>query len=192
MLRITNIKKNSQIKAEYKIHSTTLAATSTAKYLGVTIDPSLQWNSHLSNIISKANATLAFLRRNIPSCPKHIKSTCFKTFVRPILEYGCCVWDPHQVNHTQELEKIQKRAARFVTGSYDLTHGSTARNLAYLEWPTLAERRAKIKVKILHKARLGLIDIPTSDLIRASATRRSSTDYRPRIGEPQEEQPSFK
>ena len=161
------------------IHTTTLATTNSAKYLGVTIDPSLQWNEHHSNIVSKANSTLAFLRRNISSCPQHIRSMCYKTFVRPILEYGCCVWDPHQSNKMQELEKIQKRAARFATGNYDFTHGSTAKNLAQLEWPTLAERRARIKLKILHKAQLGLIDIPTSDLTTsAPATRRSSTDHR--------------
>ena len=179
MLRITNIKKPNQIKTDYKIHSTTLATTNAAKYLGVTIDPSLQWNKHHSNIIAKANSTLAFLRRNISSCPRQIKNTCYKTFVRPVLEYGCCVWDPYHENQIQDLEKIQKRAARFVTGNFDFTHGSTARNLAELEWPTLAERRAKIKLNILHKAKLGRLDIPLSDLCSsAPVTRRSSTDFR--------------
>ena len=86
---------------------------------------------------------------------------------------------PHQENQILDLEKIQKRAARFATGNHDRTHGSTARNLAILEWPTLKERRAKIKLKILHKAKLGITDIPLSDLISNSiTTRRSSTDYR--------------
>ena len=122
---------------------------------------------------------LTNLHRNISSCPQQIKSICYKTFVRPVLEYGCCVWDPHQENQILDLEKIQKRAARFATGNHDRTHGSTARNLAILEWPTLKERRAKIKLKILHKAKLGITDIPLSDLISNSiTTRRSSTDYR--------------
>ena len=109
-LRITNLSTASQITADYEIHSTTLALTNSAKYLGVTIDSNLQWNAHHANIISKANQTLAFLRRNIPSCPQHVKNTCYKTFVRPVLEYGCCVWDPHQGNHILELEKIQKKS----------------------------------------------------------------------------------
>ena len=140
-LRITNLSTASQIKADYIIHSTTLAHTNSAKYLGVTIDSNLQWNEHQANIISKANSTLAFLRRNIPFCPQHVKNTCYKTFVRPVLEYGCCVWDPQQGNHTLELEKIQKRAARFVTGIYNLTHGRTARNQAQRS----AEPKSKLK-----------------------------------------------
>ena len=48
-----------------------------------------------------------------------------------------------------------------------------------LEWPTLTERRAKIKLNILHKAKLGRLDIPLSDLCSsAPVTRRSSTDFR--------------
>ena len=43
---------------------------------------------------------------------------CYKTFVRPVLEYGYCVWVPHQETHILDIEKIQKRAARFVTGNH--------------------------------------------------------------------------
>ena len=34
--------------------------------------------------------------------------------VRPILEYGSTVWDPHCKGLKDELENMQKRAARFV------------------------------------------------------------------------------
>ena len=176
-LRITN--KLTPIISDYSIHSTTLTVTDAAKYLGVTIDPGLKWTKHHSNVIKKANSTLAFLRRNISSCPKPVKDTCYKTFVRPILEYGCCVWDPHQQNQIIELEKVQKRAARFVTGNYDFTPGNSAKNLTTLGWPTLAERRARNKLNILFKAKSGLVDISTEDLIpSAPGTRRSATDYR--------------
>ena len=77
MLRITNKTKANQIITNYSIHSTTLATTDAAKYLGVTIDSSLNWTEHQSNITKKANSTLAFLRRNIPSCPQHVKNTCY-------------------------------------------------------------------------------------------------------------------
>ena len=38
--------------------------------------------------------------------------------MRPILEYGSSVWDPHYEGLVDTLEKVQKRAARFVTSSY--------------------------------------------------------------------------
>ena len=35
--------------------------------------------------------------------------------MRPILEYGSSVWDPYYEGLIEDLEKVQKRAARFVT-----------------------------------------------------------------------------
>ena len=42
----------------------------------------------------------------------------YKSMVRPILEYGSTVWDPHCNGLNDELENVQKRAARFVTRNY--------------------------------------------------------------------------
>ena len=44
--------------------------------------------------------------------------------VRPILEYGSSVWDPHPDKLQKELEKVQNRAARFVTRNYVYETGS--------------------------------------------------------------------
>ena len=44
--------------------------------------------------------------------------------MRPILEYGSSVWDPHYKGLTDDLEKVQKRAARFVTRNYTYEKGS--------------------------------------------------------------------
>ena len=38
--------------------------------------------------------------------------------VCPVLEYGSCVWNPQGVVLQQEIEKVQNRAARFVTINY--------------------------------------------------------------------------
>ena len=84
------------------------------KYLGVTITNDLKWNTHVSNICTKANRTIGFLRRNLAACPRDVKESAYKELVRPILEYGSSVWDPKSILLQDELEKVQKRA-RFVT-----------------------------------------------------------------------------
>ena len=67
VIRITNKKKI--IVAKYTIHGQVLHETNRAKYLGVTIDNTLSWNSHIDIMTKKANNTTAFLRRNLSSCP---------------------------------------------------------------------------------------------------------------------------
>ena len=58
------------------------------KYLGVTITHDLRWNTHISNICTKANRTLGFLRQNLCQYPQDVKEAAYRGFVSPILEYG--------------------------------------------------------------------------------------------------------
>ena len=90
------------------------------KYLGVTITTDLKWNTHISNVCTKANRTLGFLRRNLYSCPPGVKEAAYKGPVQPVLGYGSSVWDPHSHGLQEELEKVQNRAARFVTGKVEI------------------------------------------------------------------------
>ena len=99
------------------------------KYLGVTITSDLRWNTHVSNVCTKANRTLGFLRRNLYSCPQEVKEAAYKGLVRPVLDYGSSVWDPPGVLLQEELESVQKRAARFVTGNYNYETGRMERVL---------------------------------------------------------------
>ena len=179
VLRITNKKK--PILSGYTIHNSLLTLVNSAKYLGVTIDNRLNWGAHCNAVCNKANSTLAFLQRNLQGCPKSVKEKCVNTFVRPTLEYGCSVWDPHFSNQIENLEKIQKRAARFVTSNYTLIEGNTRKNMTSLNWPPLSERRARTKLTTFFKARSSSIEIPLDDLINTDthiSTRTSTLNYR--------------
>ena len=107
------------------------------------------------------------------SCPSHIKVKCFNTLVRPVLEYGCCVWDPHHQTDIDSLEKVQKSGARLITNNYQMETGNIKVNMIHLGWQPLEERRAKIKVTNSYKARNNMIEIPIDHLIvNNSKTRR--------------------
>ena len=100
------------------------------------------------------------------------KLKCVNALVRPILDYGCCVWDPRKSFQIDKLEKINKRAARFATGNYTLRHGSTKQNMDLLGWPPLQERRASIKLKMFYKIRSKTVCAPLDYLISLSTPRR--------------------
>ena len=155
VLRFTN--KQHPVCHIYNIHDIPLSIDKSAKYLGVTLDDSLSWDPHINSIYQKASFTLSFLERNLQKCPPHIKAQCYNSLVRPILEYGCCAWDPHLVTQIDKLEKINKRAARFVTGNHTREHGNTRKNMKSLGWQPLQERRAKLKVTMLFKIKEDLI-----------------------------------
>ena len=176
VLRITN--KHQPIQVPYTIHNVILSVVPSAKYLGVHIDSKISWNTQCSALCNKANSTLAFLQRNLYGCPPEVKEKCFNSLVRPVLEYGCSVWDPHKAGQIADLEKIQKRAARFVTGNHSRIPGNSRKNLDSLGCPPLSESRAKTKLNTLFQARLGLIDIPCDDFISPGrATRNNQSNF---------------
>ena len=99
MMQLTR-KHLNKIQASYTLEGTVLENVDNIKYLGVTITNDLKWNTHISNICTKANITLGFLF----SCPQNVKEATYKGMVRPILEYESSVWDPHPDKLQEELE----------------------------------------------------------------------------------------
>ena len=174
LLRVTN--KIKPIISTYTIHDTPLSVTDSAKYLGVVIDSKLQWKTQYSDTIKKCNSTLAFLKRNLSRAPEFVKKKCYTTLVRPKLEYASAIWDPHCNKYIELIEKVQKRAARFVTNNYKMESGNTLVNLEKLNWPTLEERRLQTKLTIFQKARLELIDIPVNHLKQTTRSTRQFGD----------------
>ena len=73
-------KRNKKINPEYTLEVTFLP--------NIEI---LKWNSHVSNICTKAYRTIGFLRRNLYPYPQDVKEATHKGLVRPILEYGSSV-----------------------------------------------------------------------------------------------------
>ena len=93
-----------------------------------------------------------------------VKETAYKGLVRQILEYTSPVWDPHGIVVQEELEKFQNRAARFVSGNYNIETGSVISMLEQLGWESLHMRRKGSKLILLFKGLKGRSSIPCGDL----------------------------
>ena len=99
----------------------------------------------------------------------------YKGMVRPILEYGSSVWDPHPDKLQEELEKVQNRGARFVTRNYVYETGSMTGILGQLKWESLKKRRKDNRLILLYEGLKGKARIPTDDLI--PKTRRGRNQH---------------
>ena len=67
-IRITNSRH--PIRVDYKIHDQQLNLVPDSKYLGVSLDQTLSWKTHINNVTAKAYRTLGFLRRNMQAALK--------------------------------------------------------------------------------------------------------------------------
>ena len=164
VMQITR-KRTNKMEASNTLAGMVLENVDSIKYLGVTITHDLRWNTHISNMCTKANRTLGFLRRNLYQCPQDVKESAYRRLVRPSLEYGSYVWDTQGVVLQQETEKVQNRAARFVTSNYSFETGSMTEILENLKWESLKKKRRDRRLILLYKGLKGAACIPTDDLI---------------------------
>ena len=65
---------------------------------------------HISEISSKATKALGFLRRNLATTST--KEVAYKTLDRPKLEYAAPFWSPYSKLQINQVEKVQRTAAR--------------------------------------------------------------------------------
>jgi hypothetical protein len=145
-------------KHYYSLDNTTLQQVPSNVYLGITIAEDLKWNSHINNITKKANTTLCFLRRNLRSCLPSSRRSAYVSLIRPALEYGTVVWNPCQRTDINTIERVQHRAARFITGDYRSREpGCITSMLIYLNLPPLEDRRRNIRLAYFYKVVQGVI-----------------------------------
>ena len=76
-------RRQSPFQTSYYLHNVLLESVPTVKYLGVDINNNLSWDAHIDRIAGKANQTLGFLRRNIKTRSKSVKTLAYQTLVRP-------------------------------------------------------------------------------------------------------------
>ena len=74
----------------------------------------------------------------------------------------------------QEIEKVQNRAARFVTSNYCFKTGNMTGILEKLKWESLKKRRGDSRLILLYIGLKDAASIPTDDLI---PTRRSRNHH---------------
>ena len=104
VLRVS--RSRSPISHCYKLEGHILIAEDTTKYLGVDLQTTLSWKTHIDRITKKSNSMPRFLRHNLRSCSEDTKATTYFSMVRSNLEYCSSVWNPHQKDKIRKLEMI--------------------------------------------------------------------------------------
>ena len=90
--------------------------------------------------------------RSPSRCSKAVKQRAYLALVRPTLEYATPAWSPHAQKDINNIESVQRRAARFVCGDY--------RRNKQRDWLLLQDRRADNDLEMFYKIEKGLVNIP--------------------------------
>ncbi|XP_072016887.1 uncharacterized protein [Amphiura filiformis] len=149
----------------YKLGHSTLAEVKSHTYLGVHLSNDLKWVNHIAHVTSKAKQVLGMVRRNLHPCPTKLKSTAYKTLIRPHLEFSATVWDPYTKEDIKKVESVQRKAARFVCRDYG-RRSSVTDMIERLEWEPLQTRRKISRMTMLYKTQNGQVAIPAQKFLQ--------------------------
>ena len=150
---LTNASPWSLPGLELPLRATTLLIASylpkylrTHKHLGVVLSDDLSWKPHVLSVVARSNRLLGLLKRTFGSHSQAL-FTGYKAMIRPILEYACQAWNPHQAHLIEKLECVQRNVTRWIIGK-DTPYED---RLKFLKLPTLVQRREFLSLVQLFK-----------------------------------------
>ena len=82
--------------------------------LGMIISSDLRWREHIDNCISRGCKLLGLLKRLRRSLSISALPMFYRTYIRPVLEYGNVVLSDLPAYLIDKLERFQRKAARIV------------------------------------------------------------------------------
>ena len=153
----------------YKLHGHSREKTKTLQSTMVSPDSQILNGTAILTILPQKPKSQ---RRNLKVNSQKIKEHAYKALVRPKLEYSLFVWDPSQSNQINQIEKVQRRTARFTCNHYIYYNISSVTNmLEDLDWPLLQVRRLRTRRIMFYKIIHSQVAIYPTDLLCPSDTR---------------------
>lgn len=119
------------------------------KLLGVTLDQTMSWKTHLHKIASKMSRNVSLIRCNSKCMSIEIRKVVLQSLVLCHLDYCSSVWSNSDMKYLDKLQKVQDRAARVALGcpfrtNVDEIHGR-------LSWLKVNDRLKCSSLLTLHK-----------------------------------------
>ncbi|XP_050529023.1 uncharacterized protein LOC126898727 [Daktulosphaira vitifoliae] len=151
---MTFVRFQSPVKYVYHLGSTEiLCSNDFVTDLGFILSSDLDPRPHIEHICCKIYKTLGFVLR---LCRDFRLGLSYKVLycalVHPINEYGAVIWDPHELNDSLRLERVQRKFMRYASFRLNIpceshNYGPVASQLGLV---TLAEHRHISGIKFLN------------------------------------------
>ena len=118
-----------QVPPMYFLSGKPLPIHQSHRDLGLLIDDKLKFHEHVTSVSHKAYGLCqSFLKSTVCRTPEFMMFL-FKTHIRPLIEYGSCVWNTRYKEDIQRLECVQRMWTRHIDDLQTLTYGERLREL---------------------------------------------------------------
>ena len=125
--------KDQSKKRPLTIKGTELELVPSAKLLGLEIDSELSFTFHVDKVCKKLSQRIGVLTETIRSClPTKQRLLYYNTMIKSVLHYVSSIWTSCDKENLGRVLKVQKRAARVISDSYN--HASSVKLFNSLQW----------------------------------------------------------
>jgi len=145
------------------INGSQIETVPSEKLLGVYIDPTLTWSTHIDYICKKISQRLGILRRIRHNLTYGARLAFYNCLILSLMDYCCVVWGNTSKGNLDRIHRLQKKAARLI-----LDRESKAPSLPLfieLGWLPIHDRIKFMRATIVFKALNGLSPSYITDLI---------------------------
>ena len=113
---LINFTEKYQFATRLQLKDENVEVINSTKLLGTIISDDLKWDLNTQNLVKKANARMALLRKVASfGAPLEDLKTIYVLFIRSILEQSATVWHSSlSEENIKDLERVQKSAIRII------------------------------------------------------------------------------
>ena len=136
----------------FQIKGADIACTPEVKLLGVTIDSSLKFDSHISELCRKAARQINVLRRIGRYLPLACRRVIYQSFILSNFNFCPVIWHLCSEANTKKMELLNFRALRHVYRDYTSDYEALLQRDESVSLQLSRQRQIAIEVfKIVHK-----------------------------------------
>jgi len=147
----------------YSIDNINLSYSNPVSDLGIIVDSCLTFKDHINHIVSKSLQRSGVLFRGFVSRDLSLMKKAFIIYIRPILEYNSCTWNPSQKYLIDSIEAVQRRFTKRIPCLSSLSYPE---RLAIINLDSLELRRLRTDLLMYYKIINNLTPLPSSDYFK--------------------------
>ena len=172
VLRIT--RKYHQVKYPYNLEDKLLETPNYELDLGVWISNNLTWRKQVTEQAAKANCMLGYIERSTRTIKNSsVRQTLYLAFVRSKIEYATQVWSPQTVELIARLERVQRRATKYILDLPFLVNYSYSKTLIDLNLLPISYWHEYMDMLFFYKANNRILFLSDETLPKERETTRS-------------------
>jgi len=146
------------------------------RFLGLYLDPSLNYKSHIRHITKKISTALYFMRNAKNYLTPAALKLVYYSLVHSHIIYAIQVWSSSSLSNINQIHKLQKSAIRILCNSkYNAHTQPLFKQLGILPVPELVEY---FKIQFMQKFSFGLLPAAFVNLWTTNAARNQANIHR--------------